>query len=142
VSLWKTIRKEWGNFVKYVNFEVGDGTKIKFWQDIWCGSCSLKEGYPDLFHIARDKEALVVDHMCFENGDVSWVLNFTQPVQDWELESKTSFLKLLYSSSAKGQGERIPFISPSRTLNYSHKSHTNGESIQQINRIGLILFHS
>ena len=38
--------------------------------------------------------------------------------------------------------ERIPFISPSRTLNYSHKSHTNGESIQQINRIGLILFHS
>ena len=38
--------------------------------------------------------------------------------------------------------ERIPFISPSRTLNYSHKSHTNGESIQQINRIGLILFPS
>jgi hypothetical protein len=25
--------------------------------------------------------------------------------------------------------ERIPFISPSRTLNYCHKSHTNGESI-------------
>ena len=38
--------------------------------------------------------------------------------------------------------ERIPFISPSRTLNYFHKSHTNGESIQQINRIGLIFFHS
>jgi hypothetical protein len=105
VSLWKTIRKEWGNFVKYVNFEVGDGTKIKFWLDIWCGSCSLKEGYPDLFRIARDKEALVVDHMCFQNGVVSWVLNFTRPAQDWELESIASFLKLLYSSSAKGQGE-------------------------------------
>ena len=105
VSLWKTIRNEWGNFVKYVNFEVGDGTKIKFWQDIWCGSCSLKDGYPDLFRIARDKEALVVDHMCFQNGVVSWVLNFTRPAQDWELESIASFLKLLYSSSAKGQGE-------------------------------------
>jgi hypothetical protein len=57
VSLWKTIRKEWGNFVKYVNFEVGDGTKVKFWLDTWCGSSSLKEGYPDLFRIARDKEA-------------------------------------------------------------------------------------
>uniref|UniRef100_A0A2N9FMZ6 Uncharacterized protein n=1 Tax=Fagus sylvatica TaxID=28930 RepID=A0A2N9FMZ6_FAGSY len=105
VSLWKTIRKEWGSFVKYVNFEVGDGSKVKFWLDTWCGSSSLKEGYPDLFRIARDKEALVVDHMCFENGVVSWVLNFTRSAQDWELDSIASFLKLLYSSSAKGQGE-------------------------------------
>uniref|UniRef100_A0A2N9HX34 Reverse transcriptase domain-containing protein n=1 Tax=Fagus sylvatica TaxID=28930 RepID=A0A2N9HX34_FAGSY len=79
VSLWKTIRKN--------------------------GAIFLKEGYPDLFRIARDKEALVVDHMCFQNGVVSWVLNFTRPAQDWELESIASFLKLLYSSSAKGQGE-------------------------------------
>uniref|UniRef100_A0A2N9F4D5 Reverse transcriptase zinc-binding domain-containing protein n=1 Tax=Fagus sylvatica TaxID=28930 RepID=A0A2N9F4D5_FAGSY len=43
--------------------------------------------------------------MCFLNGVVSWVLNFTRPAQDWELESIASFLKLLYSSSAKGQGE-------------------------------------
>ena len=35
---------------------------------------------------------------------LSWVLNFTRPAQDWELESIASFLKLLYSSSAKGQG--------------------------------------
>jgi hypothetical protein len=93
VSLWKTIRKEWDNFAKYVNFEVRDGTKIKFWSDIWCGSCSLKDEYPDLFRIAQDKEALVVDHMRFQNGAVSWVLNFTRPSQDWELESIASFMK-------------------------------------------------
>uniref|UniRef100_A0A2N9FN40 Reverse transcriptase zinc-binding domain-containing protein n=1 Tax=Fagus sylvatica TaxID=28930 RepID=A0A2N9FN40_FAGSY len=68
VSLWKTIRKEWGNFVKHVNFEVGDGTKVKFWLDIWCGSCSLKEGYPDLFRIARDKEALGEDRLCWQGS--------------------------------------------------------------------------
>jgi hypothetical protein len=33
------------------------------------------------------------------------VLNFTRPAQDWELESISSFLDLLYSSLAKGQGE-------------------------------------
>ena len=84
---------------------MGDGTKTKFWLDIWCGSCSLKDGYPELFHIARNKDALVVDHMHYQNGAVSWVLNFTQPAQDWELESISSFLDLLYSNSAKGQGE-------------------------------------
>ena len=46
-----------------------------------------------------------MDHMRFQNGAVSWVLNFTRPAQDWELESISSFLDLLYSSSAKGQGE-------------------------------------
>ena len=50
--------------------EMGDGTKIKFWLDIWCGSCSLKDGYPDLFRMACDKEAMVEDHMCFQNGVV------------------------------------------------------------------------
>ena len=52
------------------------------------------------------------------------------------LTLKWFFFSFLYKC------ERIPFISPSRTLNYFHKSHTNGESIQQINQIGLILFHS
>ena len=32
------------------------------------------------------------------------MLNFTRPAQDWEIESVSSFLELLYSSFAKGHG--------------------------------------
>ena len=47
----------------------------------------------------------VGDHIRYQNEVVSWVLNFTRHAQDWELESISSFLELLYSSSAKGHGE-------------------------------------
>ena len=31
VGLWKFIRGGWGKFLK---FEVGDGTRIQFWDDV------------------------------------------------------------------------------------------------------------
>uniref|UniRef100_A0A2N9F873 Reverse transcriptase zinc-binding domain-containing protein n=1 Tax=Fagus sylvatica TaxID=28930 RepID=A0A2N9F873_FAGSY len=79
--------------------------KTKFWTDTWCGTCSLKDAYPKRFRIARNKEASVGDHICYQNEVVSWVPNFTPHAQDWELESISSFLELLYSSSTKGHGE-------------------------------------
>jgi hypothetical protein len=85
-------------------FEIDDGSTIKFWIDTWRGTCCLKEAYPKLFHLARDKDALVMDHMRYCNEVVSCVINFTHPAQDWELESLSSFLDKLYSSSAKGYG--------------------------------------
>jgi hypothetical protein len=60
-GLWKHIRKGWGSFARHVHFEVGDGSKTKFWDDVWCGSCSLKHAFPDLYHIARHKDAVVGD---------------------------------------------------------------------------------
>ena len=48
---------------------------------------SLKHAYPELFHIARNKEALVKEHFQYQNEVVSWVLNYNRPIQDWEEES-------------------------------------------------------
>jgi hypothetical protein len=104
VSLWKNIRKEWGTFSRFLSFEVGDGTMVRFWTDIWCGTCSLKDAYLELFRITRNKEALVKEHFQYHNEVVSWVLNFIRPIQDWEEESISSLLDLLYSSSMKGYG--------------------------------------
>uniref|UniRef100_A0A2N9EVX7 Reverse transcriptase zinc-binding domain-containing protein n=1 Tax=Fagus sylvatica TaxID=28930 RepID=A0A2N9EVX7_FAGSY len=72
--------------------------------ELWCGTTSLKEAYPDLFRITRNKEAWVKEHLQYHNEVVSWVLNFSRPIQDWEEESLSSFLDLLYSSWVKGYG--------------------------------------
>ncbi len=40
-----------------LKFEVGDGAQIKFWFDIWCGEEPLKDTFPELFRLARYKEA-------------------------------------------------------------------------------------
>jgi hypothetical protein len=26
-----------GGFSRFIRFEVGDGSKIRFWLDVWCG---------------------------------------------------------------------------------------------------------
>ena len=104
VGLWKNIWKDWVRFSRFLRFEVGDGTQIKFWTDIWCGTGLLKEAYLELYHITQDKEAWVADHLCYQNESMVWSLNFIRPAQDWELESISSFMDLLYRSGVKGCG--------------------------------------
>ena len=84
---------------------VGDGSRIKFWSDAWCGTVSLKGTFPQLCHITQDKEALVADHMHLHNGSVHWQINFIQAAQDRELESLSSFLDLSYSIDVQGHEE-------------------------------------
>ena len=48
VGLWKAIRKGWMKFSKRVAFKVGDGRRVRFWKDRWCGEDSLEEAFPRL----------------------------------------------------------------------------------------------
>uniref|UniRef100_A0A2N9HEY0 Reverse transcriptase domain-containing protein n=1 Tax=Fagus sylvatica TaxID=28930 RepID=A0A2N9HEY0_FAGSY len=60
MSLWKYISKGWDQFYKFLEFKVGDGSWIPFWSDVWCGGSPLKELFPELYRITRDKEALLL----------------------------------------------------------------------------------
>jgi hypothetical protein len=53
---------------------------------------------PELFSIARDKEALAFDYLDSSGSYVHWNPSFFRVVRDWELESLVAFLDLLYSS--------------------------------------------
>jgi len=76
---------------------VGDGSKLRFWHDAWCGDQPLKEAFPKLFGIARSKEAWVVDNMLFSNGVIQWNVSFVKAVQDWEVDLEFAFFGVLYS---------------------------------------------
>ena len=105
MSLWKYISKGWDQFSKFLKFKVGDGSQTRFWSDEWCGGLPLKELFPDLYQITRDKEAFVANHLRIHNDQIHWEMDFIPTFHDWELESISNFFDLLYSVSPKVQGE-------------------------------------
>jgi hypothetical protein len=48
-------------FLNMGSFKLQDGKQIRFWEDKWLGVNSLKEEYPNLYNIVRQKNATVVD---------------------------------------------------------------------------------
>ena len=59
VGVWKEILKEndwcWENMA----FTVGNGTKIRFWTDLWCGCTVLSQRFPHLYAMAAHRNAMV-----------------------------------------------------------------------------------
>jgi hypothetical protein len=53
VGVLKNIRRGCGVFSRFVRFEVGDGSKIRFWQHIWCDDQTLKAYFPALLNVAH-----------------------------------------------------------------------------------------
>ena len=41
VSMWKSIRSGWLDFSKKIQYDVGDGTIVKVWEDVWCSSVGI-----------------------------------------------------------------------------------------------------
>lgn len=41
VSLWKYIRRGWPTLSIYLKFEIGDGSRVTFCLNRWCGNNSL-----------------------------------------------------------------------------------------------------
>ncbi|XP_050252211.1 uncharacterized protein LOC126698794 [Quercus robur] len=72
VSVWKSIRSGWMDFSKFLQFDVGDGTRVKFWEDEWYRDCALKVAFPELYSISRTKESLVSEVMRFLEGQLHW----------------------------------------------------------------------
>jgi hypothetical protein len=78
VGLWKYICMGWQNFRRHIKFDPGDGSKIRFWDDVWCGDRALKEAFPGLFTIASFKEASIADSVEQSNGTLQWNIQFSR----------------------------------------------------------------
>ncbi|XP_059441980.1 E4 SUMO-protein ligase PIAL1-like [Corylus avellana] len=122
VSVWKHIRQGWSSFAKGCRFEVGVGSKVRFWHDTWCGGTPLKQAFPSLFSIARHKEAWVKDNLTWRSGVIEWNVTFVRHVQDWEMELVAPFFERLYSCKISvGTVDRICWAS-SRKGNFEVNS--------------------
>jgi hypothetical protein len=97
VGLWKFIRKGWSSFSRHTKLILGNGSRIRFWDDLWVGEMPLKEAFPGLYDIACDKSSLVAEHLSLEYEPFQWDVRFIRAAHDWEVDDLASFFALLYS---------------------------------------------
>ena len=77
---------------------VDDGSRVKFWDDVWCRDRHLKEEFPDLYNISRTREASVSEVMSYANERVTWDIQFRCLVNYQESLSLDLFFVLIYST--------------------------------------------
>ena len=114
VGLWKNISRGWPSFSRCVLYDIGDGSRVKFWHDRWCGETSLTANYPKLFRFCQDKEVSVAKLMKYTNGVLFWDVSFFRGVHAQELEAMSGFMDTIYGSSIRGFGEDKMCWKPNR----------------------------
>ena len=91
LGLWKGINAKAAKLKQDYVFKLGEGKRIRFWEDVWCGEVSLCAFFPTLYNIARTKGAKVWESSG-ENG--AWNPRFSRAFNDWELEQVQNFIGL------------------------------------------------
>ena len=91
VLVYGSISQGRPSFSRHILYDIGDVSRVKFWQDHWCGETSLAVSYPDLFRFCRNKKASVVELMKSSNGVLFWDVSFFRGVHARELEALSGF---------------------------------------------------
>ena len=128
-SLWKEIRKEWPSFLQNSVFALGDGRRINFWKDAWCGGEALCARFPCLFNLALNKDARVAD--IWESGDGvgGWSPTFLRSLNDWEIEEMVRFLQTLHEQNFRPTGEDMLLLKDVKAKSFSVKVMYKGYDI-------------
>ena len=95
VGLWKDIRKEAQQLKQKCKLMLGDGGRIRFWEDRWCGENPLCVSFPTLYVVAASKGAIVGEVWETTGGEGGWNLRFIRPFNDWEMEETRRLISLI-----------------------------------------------
>ena len=95
VGFWKDIRKEGALLQNRVGFSVGNGRRVKFWKDNWCGNSTLCNSFPSLYAFASYKEAWIEEMWDHYGGEGVWSPRFSGLFNDWEVEEVERLLVII-----------------------------------------------
>ena len=61
-------------FFQHIKVQVGDGRRVKFWEDIWIGGTSLQNVFPNLYRVSSQQKEVIGNMGWFEGDSWRWVL--------------------------------------------------------------------
>ena len=97
VGLWKDIGKEVMQIRHKCLIEVGNGRKVRFWEDVRCGEAHICSSFPSIYEVVSSKGDNVAD--LWEGTETSggWNFIFERNFNDWELEEAQRFISTVSS---------------------------------------------
>ena len=116
VDLWKIIRRGWGKFPSHTRFGMENGAKVSFQHDLWSTDMAFKAAFPDLYGIACEKDASIVEHLEFSGGSTYQNISLARPTHDWEVDIFASFFRVLYSVRVRQEDEDKLWWVPSKKV--------------------------
>ena len=108
-SLWIAISKEADLLRQNCTFVLGDGSRIRFWEDAWCGDQPLCVVFPGFYSMAGSKGEKVADLWEFSGDMGAWNPRFLRPFNDWEMDSVQHFISLMVNKSLSPQKRDVLF---------------------------------
>ncbi|RVW96808.1 Transposon TX1 uncharacterized 149 kDa protein [Vitis vinifera] len=82
---WKVIAQVFQEFSPFVRLVVGNGERIRFWEDLWWGNQSLCSQFADLYRVISVKN-LTVSNVLGNSFPLAWNLNFRRNLTDSEID--------------------------------------------------------
>lgn len=83
---WKFISQGYGAFSANISFTVGEGSRVRFWQDHWLQDGPLQVSNPRIFSLTSKPDAWVSEVIRRNEAGLEWDFRFRRPLSDWEAE--------------------------------------------------------
>ena len=91
-------------FFQHAKLQLGDGLRIRFWEDLWFGNTTLQHAYPRLYKISSQQKE-VIHNMGWFEGDVwRWVLAWKRVLNMEESREEESMHSILQQHSPTTAG--------------------------------------
>ena len=93
---WASLMKVKHDFLRFGNFKIRNGSQVRFWEDNWLGSGTLKHQYPGLYCITRRKFITIAEVLSTPQPNISWRRSLIGPkLVAWnELYSRNTRVQL------------------------------------------------
>ena len=79
---------------------MGNGRRVRFSKDIWCGNDALCDSFPSMYVLAASKKAWLVELWDSTGEEGGWNPRFSRPFNVWEVEEVERLLLTI-------QGKRL-----------------------------------
>ncbi|KAJ9671310.1 hypothetical protein PVL29_025144 [Vitis rotundifolia] len=91
---WKAIAQVFPDFSMLTRFVVGNGERIRFWEDLWWGDQPLGSQFPRLFRVVLDKN-VPISSILGSSRPFSWNFNFRRNLSDIEIGDLEGLMRSL-----------------------------------------------